>query len=245
MKNRISYNTFFRFRLLSILDWLYVSLYCRLYLRSSKEAQLKLVKQFSDIEDDTVWQLFHSFGKIPTPRLKTIVFQQIVEEVYHAEEFLLTYRKMGGAPVAHGQHARMRLFENQTPVWKLLAYCHIGEAEAEMRFNHIQKNLKKGVFRDSINRVLADEVGHVSLASNMLKNLDADNSTVRSEFIQIFWQRRKQSVIRLFKSILGVGLSILLTCVYFALGPFAMSNCKRRLKQPPESSLRSFEEVEI
>ncbi len=233
------------FKLLKVYDNIVVFLFCHLIFNRNKKIRIQTIERFGDTEDDTVWQLFWGIKRIEDKAIRATIFQQILEETYHAEEFYSALKKFGTSRSPQSSYERRSLYTDDEPVWKLILYCHIGEAEAEMRFRHFLKHCNDSLAKKSVGRVLADEVGHVDSAYRLLKDMGVSDTDIKQESRRIFWQRRMDSTIFKLKRIGGGLLGLIFSSLYFLLGPFVKRTCQKRLRQPVPLNNTDFTEVSL
>ncbi len=242
------YKKTFKYSFLSFYDQIVVVFFCFFKFNRSERIRKLTIENFGDTEDDTVWQLFRGFIFEKDDKIRAGLFQQILEEIYHAEEFYLALKKMSGQRTPHLSFERRALYETNSPTWKLLLYCHVGEAEAEMRFSHINKFSRNGIEKEAVSKVLIDERGHVAIAYNYLLGKDISKKEIEKELKSIFWRRRKERLAFNLKRFFGFVLSIILSVIYFVMGPVVYSVCSRRLNNPQEqlqNTQNPFVEVEL
>jgi hypothetical protein len=198
---------------------------------------LKTINKFSLTEADTVWQLIHCLEKIQLPRHRASLFCQILEEDHHAEEFKRVYEELAGAPMPGMSSPREYLYAEQDDLWKLYAYCYVGEEEAADKFRGILAKLESGPLKTAIQSILEDEEGHVGKAEKLMVEEGASIQALKSEIRKITIRRRWEDWLRLGKQVIEIPSRLIITACYFSLTPFFVMAAKKRLTQRTFSNL--------
>lgn len=189
------------------------------------------IARFSETEADTVWQLIHGIEKVHSGKQRAEVFYQILEEDFHAEEFQRVYRGNTGKPLERVEGERRFLYRKEDPVWKLFAYCFVGEKDATERFSAIERMLPPSALKEVLRSIIRDETGHVVKAEALMKELGASKTQIQLEKFKIRFQRLYESWIRIGKRIGFIPSEIILSTVYFFFGFLLKKSAKQRMGQ--------------
>lgn len=226
------------------LDYIWVTFFMLTFFKFNKNIQIKTFETFALTEDDTVWQIIIRVKDIECPQMRSKMFYQIIEEVFHAEEFVDTLKKNGYTIPSLNRHERSPLYPENSEAWRFLVYCNIGESEAATRFKNILKWLpRESTYYKSLNKVLMDEIGHVHLAKNIIKELGITDREYAKEWWRIFSKRRFDSLKMTSKRLLSALLTIVFYLIYFTSGPFLKHRAKKRMSSNITYSSTSFEEI--
>src|SRR5258706_8348622 len=147
------------------------------------------IRGFQATEADGVWHLRRGLARITDPRHRAILFAHTLEEEAHAEEFAHVYSHYGQHAMKPASYEREDLYSDSEPVWKTLAYVHVGEADATDRFRMIREALAQGRLKDSLDRIVTDEEGHVGLTHRMLVEMGASERQIRAEVRKVRFKR--------------------------------------------------------
>src|SRR5262249_32865993 len=149
------------------------------------------------------------------------------EEDFHADLFTRVAKGNTGFKVPAAE--KKFLYSENAPVWKLLAYCYLGEAEAVARFRSILRATKEPALRASLARVIGDESGHVGGAYEMLESMGASRTAIRLEILRIKLVRRYQAMQRMSKRVLEFLVDLTLSAVYYFCGVFIFKSARRKM----------------
>jgi hypothetical protein len=190
-----------------------------LLLRWKREsgAAEERIRAFEATEDDSAWQLLHACTRIADPSVKARLFLQAMEEAHHAEVFRGLYEESSGKKLRKLQVVRKPIFQPEAP-WKLFAYCAVGEAAAASRFRHIAEALPPGRFREALQKILAEEEGHIGLAEALVSLSGRTAGEVNAEIARIRLVRAWESWLRFGRGLSGLVSRGLLNASYFLMG---------------------------
>ena len=217
-------------RIYRLIDHLFVKITIPWVWNSLPKRQ-QMLESFGDTEADTVWQLYYGIEHLEDSQTQVEVFYQIMEEVSHAEQFYQLLKNQGYARNTHKSIERLPLYSAPEDLWKLLAYCYVGEAEAAQRFSSLSQSLPRGAEKEVLDKIILDETGHISKALKLLKQCGVSEEEATQEIASVFWRRRREQFVRITKKIGYVVLEFVLLLLYFSIGIFATWSCKRRLKR--------------
>ncbi len=182
--------------------------------RFSQHQMLESLRLFEATEEDSAWQLLQATEHLPESHLKAELFGQIMEESFHAEEFRRVYKELSGKSMERLQTQKRPLYPS-TEAKSIFAYCLIGEASAAQRFSHIASALKDGPLKQTLNRILSDEVGHIHKAQEILETLEMRPQTLKKKLLQIQFQRTFESWLRMGRQITDVVANLFLIGFYY------------------------------
>lgn len=214
--------------MLNVLARLRMWLVVRLFWRSPSRLA-GVVQGFQATEADGVWHLHRSIRRTSDPKQRAILFTHSLEEESHAEEFGRLYSALAQRPGAPATYERHDLHPAATPLWKSLAYVHVGEEDATDRFRHLHGVLPEGPLRTSLARIVADEATHVDLTHDMLVAMGATERDIRSEVLRVRLGRAWENWLRAGKRVVDVIASVLLSAAYVLIGAALTIPARRRL----------------
>lgn len=215
------YSTFLDFR-----NWFFM----RFLWGMSEKNYYRTVELFAATEADTVWQLVYGIDKIHDPNFRAQVFTQIVEEDFHAETFYKISRARPEAIYRVPPQEKEFLYSDDDPVWKLLAYCYVGEEEAARQFESIARVTPVPELKKALDKIVEDEAGHVVKAYRLLKGLGATDGQIRWELIKIRFKRRIQTMQRSLKKLFEYLIDGMLSVIYFFFGPLLSLYARKKME---------------
>jgi len=215
---------------LNALDHIYTFLAVKILWRN-RNIRAEAIRGFQSVEADGVWHLYQVIPRIEDPKIRAQTFLHLIEEESHADEFARAYEAESGTYFKKKYIERRRLFDEASPVWKTLAYVHVGEVDATIRFQKILQYLEQGPFRSAIQRIVQDELGHVDLTYQELVKMGVPPAEVTGQVSGIRWQRFQEVWVnvgrsggeRISEAILGV--------IYFLFIPFVFLPARKRMEE--------------
>lgn len=203
--------------LTNLLDRWVVRLVLNLKWKKSKSAVEERIRAFEATEDDSSWQLLYACRRIADGKTKADLLMQAMEEAHHAEVFRGLYEESCGSALKKLPVQRKPLFQDGQ-AWKLFAYCAVGEAAAARRFRHIAEGLEPGKFKNSLEKILKEEEGHVELAADLSSLTGKSGAELKREIFRIKAIRAGETWLRIGRSITSQASKLLLTLTYFGIG---------------------------
>lgn len=188
------------------------------------------IRGFQATEADGVWHLHRAIARIEDPKTRAILFTHSLEEESHAEEFSHTYQLYTSDRIPPATYERKDLTAGDEPIWKVLAYVHVGEEDATARFAYIAAGLGDEPLKRSLAKIVDDEAGHVDLTDHLLSSLGAKPDEVRREYRRVRVARLWEDWLRSGKRVVDAVAAVLLSVAYFALAPLATLSARRRLQ---------------
>lgn len=190
----------------------------------------EVIRGFQSTEADGVWHLYQGMRGIPDPKERAIVFGHCLEEEAHADAFARVYRHYGGRVFTPTHFERRPIHEGDAPVWKTLAFVHVGEVDATQRFRLLSEALPEGPLKECLQTVIEDEEGHIDLTHNMLKRMGATDGDITSEVRRVrlrrLWERWLRLGQRVVENLANLGLSV----AYYLFGLLLFGAARRRLR---------------
>lgn len=190
------------------------------------------IRGFQATEADGVWHLHRGMRRVEDPKKRAILFAHSLEEESHAEEFAHTYREYGEQIFVPAAYERKDLYQAHEPPWKIFAYVHVGEQDATARFRYIHGILGKGALKHALGKIVTDEEGHVDLTHRMLISMGASESDIKSEVFRVRLRRAWEQWLRMGKRVIDNIATLLLSVVYFLMGPLLFAFARRKLANP-------------
>ncbi len=206
--------------------WLVVRLFW-----SSPQRLARVVQGFQATEADGVWHLHRGIRRVRDPKQRAILFTHSLEEESHAEEFGRLYSSLATRPGAPATYERHDLHPPSAPLWKSLAFVHVGEEDATDRFRQIRSVLDDSPLRTSLGRIVADEETHVDLTHDMLVAMGASERDIRGEVLKVRLGRAWENWLRAGKRVVDLIAAILLSTAYVVIGAALMLPARRRLRR--------------
>lgn len=226
----------------TLFDHFLVKVQMRLGWSADGRGMLESIRQFEATEDDSAWHLLSAAGRAEDPALAARLFAQALEESHHAEVFRDLYRRVGGRALDKASVERVPLFAGE-PLWKLLVFCAVGEKSAARRFQSIANNLPAGEFRASLTKIIAEEAGHVHLATDLLAKTGQPLAVVRAETRAIKLRRLREAWLRAGRALTLLLSRALLALIFHVIGPLVAVAARAREKTtvvrstPPQIAL--------
>jgi hypothetical protein len=197
----------------------------------SKVRMLSAVNGFQATEADGVWHLLRGIEGADDPKVRATLFEHMIEEESHAEAFGQVCRAESVQAFAPTFYEREDIFPPDTPVWKLIAYVHVGEVDATARFGVLRDALPPGRLKEALKTIVADEEGHIDLTHSLLLELGATESEIRKTYRQVRLRRGWEGWLRSGKRVVNWVAVTLLSAVYFAMAPFFYRTARAKLLQ--------------
>ena len=216
--------------MLSLIERIKVRMIVSLFWRS-RTNMLESVNGFQATEADGVWHLLRGIESTDDPKVRASLFEHMIEEESHAEEFVRVYRSEGEQVFVPTYYERTDLFPASDPVWKLIAYVHVGEVDATERFGLLRDALPAGSLKTALSTIVHDEEGHIDLTHEMLLRLGASESEIRKVYRQVRLQRAWERWLRSGKRVVNFVTTGMLSVVYFAFVPFFFLTARRKMKE--------------
>lgn len=188
------------------------------------------IRGFQATEADGVWHLHRALERIDDPKVRAILFTHSLEEESHAEEFAHAYKLYTERSIPPATYERQDLLASGAPTWKALAFVHVGEEDATERFGYIAQALGDEPLKHSLDRICADEAGHVDLTENLLRSLGAQPDEMKREYAKVRIARLWEGWMRSGRRVVDVIVSGLLSVAYFLLAPWVCASAQRALR---------------
>jgi len=197
----------------------------------SRANMLQSVNGFQATEADGVWHLLRGIEGASDPSVRATLFEHLIEEESHADEFVRVFQAEGDQVFVPTFFERTDLFEASTPIWKLIAYVHVGEVDATERFGLLRDALPPGPLKTALSTIVHDEEGHIDLTHEMLIRLGATEAEIRKIYRQVRLRRAWEHWLRAGKRVVNVVAVAMLSVVYFSLAPFFFLQARRKLTE--------------
>jgi rubrerythrin len=188
------------------------------------------IRGFQATEADGVWHLHRVMAAINDPEIKAFLFTHSLEEETHAEEFASIYQRYTDHAIPPATYERNDLLSDGDPIWKALAFVHVGEEDATARFGLLTSNLGPEPLRDSLAQIVEDEEGHVDLTEQILLKLGATQAEIRKEYGRVRRRRLWEEWLRSGRRVVNLIAEGLLSIAYFGLAPLVFLSARRALK---------------
>ena len=212
------------------LERIKVRLIVSLFWRSRAQMLLS-VNSFQATEADGVWHLLRGIDAAEDPKVRATLFEHLIEEESHADEFVRVYRSEGDRAFVPTPFERKDLYPASEPTWKLIAYVHVGEVDATERFSLLRDALPPGELKSALGTIVRDEEGHIDLTHEVLLGLGATEDEIRRVYRSVRMRRAWEHWLRTGKRVVNWVAVALLSMVYFALAPFFFLTARRKLRE--------------
>ena len=196
-----------------------------------RERMLRAVNAFQATEADGVWHLLRGIDNTDNPKVQGMLFEHMVEEESHADEFVRVYRTCGEQAFVPTYYEREDLFPSTEPIWKLIAYVHVGEVDATERFALLRDTLPEGPLREALATIVSDEEGHIDLTHDVLLKLGASEAEIRGVYGQVRRRRAWEHWLRMGKRVVNSVAVLLLSGIYFLLVPLFFLPARKKLSE--------------
>ncbi len=193
-------------------------------------AKATAIRGFQATEADGVWHLHRSIARIDDPKIRALLFTHSLEEESHAEEFAYTYQLYTDHKLPPATYEREDLAKAGVPIWKALAYVHVGEEDATERFAYIASSLGDEPLQRSLAKIVEDEEGHVDSTEHLLRDLGAQPNEMKSEYRRVRIVRAWEAWLRNGKRVVDTVATGLLSVAYFVLAPWVFLAARRRME---------------
>lgn len=214
--------------LLHLIETYKVRLLVQLRWKLFPRTLLQSIQLFEATEDDSAWQLLRATQFVRKPHLKAELFQQVMEEAFHAQEFRRIYQTLTKDKLLKLKLEKKALY-NEKEIYKIFPYCLVGEQSAAERFHSIGKALDPGPLRSLFQRIVSDEVGHIHKAQELVDILEINNKEMNRLVQEIRWQRMKESWLRSGRQITNSIADLFLSLVFWLfVGFFAFFRLRRK-----------------
>lgn len=197
----------------------------------SKARYLESLRLFSATEADSAWQLLYAADRVADPAQRADLFGQVLEETSHAEMFKRLYNEASPRQLVPAQYEREALYWDKDDMWRFFVYCWVGEQDAADRFTHIRNATDDPRLAETLDRILADEVGHVHGAQELLKELGITPEQLKGERRRIRLRRAWESWLRTGRTLSDAASTALLSAVYYLVGPLAARAARGRFSR--------------
>jgi rubrerythrin len=214
--------------MLNVIERLKVQLSVR-FAWTSNRRRAEAIRGFQATEADGVWHLHRGMRQLADPKQRAVVFTHGLEEESHADEFAAVYKQYGDHVLTPLYFEREDLYAQAAAPWKTFAFVHVGEQDATQRFRFLRDALEPGPLKSSLDKIIDDESGHVDLTSSMLTKLGAKPNEIRREVQRVRTARLWERWMRLGKRVVDQFATLLLSILYFAVGPLVAATARRRL----------------
>lgn len=181
----------------------------------------KTLNNFAAIERDTVWQLAQVFQSVDNTRAKELIFRQMVEEAFHSDGFKMFAYSFSDSPLPKIYFQREPLANPDSCLTEFFAECFVGEESATNQLISIRDRCTNREIKLFLDRVISDEQKHVTMASEILNNLNINPDSLSNQIHRLrqdALKTRAKRVITTLSSWLGVSFY---SALYFIMGPFA------------------------
>lgn len=209
--------------------------------RLSPNRKIQALQEFSLIEKDSGNQLFHCINLIKDPQIKAELFQHVLEEFCHADLFESLVREYSAHYLNVSIIPREYFLKSNADIEKIVefySYAHVGESDVSKDFLIYGRSAFDNKIKKTFARIGADENRHEVGTGDILLKLCANKKSVYFKYIFKSHLKRKWKQLEAqLKSLGQFQLTLILSMIYFILGPFIYKNLKKGLDGSSNSQL--------
>lgn len=187
----------------------------------SERKMIESLCLFENTEDDSAWQLLRACEQLTDATLRAELFNQVMEETFHAEEFRRVHRLLTGKKMEKLSFEKKPLVEDEN-AHDIFIHCWVGEESAAQRFKNIALSLEPGPLKSMLERVVSDEIGHIHKAQELLQLLPLSSRQLQFKKKSVQIQRAIQHWLRMGRVLTDFVANLFLDSFYYAIaGLFA------------------------
>lgn len=195
----------------------------------SEKRLARSMRTFAAVESDSAWQMLQALGAIDQREYQTKLFNNALEEMYHADLFLTLAAKYSESwEVVHTDDRRC-VYDSTSGLARFEAYHFVGEQSVYDTFLSYAAAAPSHQIRRVFLRIRRDECRHKDQAYAHLVNLVNSRFAVRRLIVGVHVRRTLESLRRFRKASVDLLASALLGVVYYTFVPFFAYYCRRRL----------------
>lgn len=188
------------------------------------------LKRFSDVEFDSAWQYLNAMKHVPQPAVQRLLFENLLEEMEHADAFLALSHGLARQRIAGEQAARVALVDSAEDIPYFLAYAHESERSIALQFDGYARACgRRDAVADVFRSIALDETTHEQNARASLVALIGDEAAARRLHLKVKFARTWQSWTRGSKRIGDVLFALIVGTVFVGAGLLFGGACRRRI----------------
>lgn len=204
--------------------------------RLSKQRAPRTLQRFSSTEADSAWQFLNALDAADDLELRTELFHNALEEVHHASEFERMAVSCSNELLQKATPERLPLYDPSKPFSYFLAYVYVGESDVYDQFGAYSAAVRQALTgqrqkRNFFDDAKEDEDGHLKLAHEALLKEYPSKRQAEREILKIRWKRGYEAWLRFSKNIGEVSSAVVLSLLYFVMGPMFVFSCRKRLDE--------------
>lgn len=217
--------------MISLIERVKVWLSLRVLWKANPELKFEAIRNFQATEADGVFHLLRGVRRTPTAKEKAILISHIIEEESHADIFASVYSRESNRAMVPSFFERENLYSESDPLWKLIAYVHVGEDDATLRFNEMLRFLDDGPLKSALEKIVRDEEGHIGLTEQLAGKMGASPRQLRGEALRVRLRRLKSQWFRMGERVINHLSSVLLAMTYLVFGLLLAPSARKKLKE--------------
>jgi rubrerythrin len=174
--------------------------------------------------------MLQAMDAVEDPEFKAKLFDNALEEVHHAALFAKLAQRYADAPLVAPSTKRQRLFDPKKGLAHFEAHHYVGEGEVYEQFLTYAQAAPCKEIADLFLVIRGDEEEHQQLAYRELIKLVGSEDQARALIRRVQWIRFLEAWGRVSAGIGSLVSSFVLTVIYFAVAPFFVWGCRRRVR---------------
>jgi hypothetical protein len=186
--------------------------------------------RFSQVEDDSGWQMLRALDAVEDPEFQAKLFNNALEEMHHAALFKKIATEYSESPNTTPAPRRAAIFDPRRGLGEFEVYHFIGEADVYRQFLSYANAVPTESLRQTFIEIRGDEEGHQELARAELRNLFGSERVVRSYIRRIRLKRMWEAWSRLGRATIDLWSTLILSTTYFVVGLLFCRLCRRHMR---------------
>lgn len=196
------------------------------------QRKISALQEFAHTELDSGWQSLYAMTFVPDPKVRAALFRHALEEFHHSDAFSSLLNSYANAPLNTPVFTREAIIDgkDRDAVLDFLVQVHVGEKEINEDFAVYSEADVDLDIRRLFSRIKVDEEGHEDASLAMLREYAGGD---RFRLLRMMW---RQSFRNGYKRYVGwsqamgnVSLGMMLSAVYFSMGPVVTMPLRKRL----------------
>jgi len=186
---------------------------------------------FSQVEDDSGWQMLRAMQAVEDPEFQASLFNNALEEMHHSALFGQAAKVRSERMYVKPAPRRSQIFNPELGLRDFEAYHFVGEADVYRQFLAYAQAIPDRPLREMFLEIRGDEEGHQELALAELRNLFGSDRAVRAYIRKVRLKRLWHAWSRLGQAVAASWAAVILTAVYMIVGPLFCVPCRKRLRE--------------
>lgn len=195
----------------------------------SSERLASSLQRFSQVEADSAWQMLQALEAVDDPVFQAKLFNNALEEVHHAAIFSKLAREHSSMPLPLVVPRRSAIYHPKRGLREFEAHHFLGEAAVYDQFFSYAKATSSESLRRAFFQIRGDEEAHQALAYAEIERMSGSRWRTSRLLAGIRLRRIYEAWVRFGRKVADLWLTVVLSGIYFAVGPVFGPLCRRRL----------------